>query len=315
MTQMDALKAVRWDSAGSARWLAPNQYGETFIWTGHELKDYPKKYKETGRKRHRTWLAENGFDTEAIEADDNGELLKLSIWSWQKYADHLNHTEQVTPSAGPELARNEEQPPGPVDTLPPPVRNDELPPPSAEVVPRTERRLLPVIGFDYESVRELDDDGQSVERQEPRISSQPGTLLRCDTCFMKDKCPEMQPHSDCVYEIPVQLRTPAQFDALQGALIEIQTKRVLLMQMIEQREGGYADPNLSAEMPAADEDDLRPGRGQEHVQADRRGVRQRGQRGPYLAPVRFRRGRAPGHSQRAGADADGSRGDPRGRGG
>ena len=99
MTRMDALSAVRWDSAGSTRWLAPSQYGETFIWTGRELKDYPKKYKETGRKRHRTWLAENGFNTELIEADDSRELLRLSVWSWQKYADHLNGTDSVTTAA------------------------------------------------------------------------------------------------------------------------------------------------------------------------------------------------------------------------
>lgn len=58
----------------------------------------------------------------------------------------------------------------------------------------------------------------------------------------------MTPGADCVYEIPVQIRTPAQLDAVQAAMVEMQAQRVLLMRMIEQREGGYADPNLSMEI-------------------------------------------------------------------
>lgn len=65
---------------------------------------------------------------------------------------------------------------------------------------------------------------------------------------MKDKCPAMKPGNDCAYDIPVQIRTTAQLVALQDALLEMQTQRVLLMRMIEQTEGGYADPNLSIEM-------------------------------------------------------------------
>jgi hypothetical protein len=241
MTRMDALSAVRWDSAGSTRWLAPNQYGETFVWTGRELKDYPKKMKETGRKRHRTWLADNGFDTELIEADDNTELLRLSIWSWQKYADHLNG---VTMSAETPPGENEE-PAIPAVAIPFPHMWNEQPPEPATAVERPrETQLLPVVGFDYETVT----DSEGEERPEARMTTPKSTLLQCNTCFMKDKCPAMTPGADCVYEIPVQIRTPAQLDAVQSAIIEMQAQRVLLMRMIEQREGGYADPNLSIEI-------------------------------------------------------------------
>lgn len=248
MTQMDALKAVRWDSAGSARWLAPNQYGETFIWTGRELKDYPKKYKETGRKRHRTWLAENGFDTELIEADDNRELLKLSVWSWQKFADHLNGVTAV-PETSP--GQDEERVLPPVAIPFPHPGNDERstePPPTTAVEAPRERTLLPVVGFDFEAVPDVGPDGQPAERQEARMTTPAVTLLQCSTCFMKDKCPAAEPGSSCKYDIPVQIRTPAQMEAVQAALVEMQTQRVLLMRMIEQMEGGYADPNLTTEM-------------------------------------------------------------------
>lgn len=245
MTQMDAMRAVRWDSVGSARWLAPSQYGETFIWTGRELKDYPKKYKETGRKRHRVWLQENGFDTEKIEADDGTELLRLSIWSWQKFADHLDG---VTPPADTPVSQDEERATPLVVTPTPEGRNGDTAPAGAVVPVERERTLLPVVGFSYDQVREIGEDGQPVTRDEARMTTPSSTLLQCSTCFMKDKCPAADPGSACKYEIPVELRTPAQLESLQAALIEMQSQRVLLMRMIEQTEGGYADPNLTAEM-------------------------------------------------------------------
>jgi hypothetical protein len=110
------------------------------------------------------------------------------------------------------------------------------------------RTLLPVVGFNYETVREYDESGQPVERQEARMTTPSVSLLRCDTCFMKDKCPASTPGADCAYEIPVQIRTPAQRQALADSLIEMQAHRVLRMQMVEQVEGGYADPNLTIEM-------------------------------------------------------------------
>jgi hypothetical protein len=60
----------------------------------------------------------------------------------------------------------------------------------------------------------------------------------------------MTPGSDCLYEIPVKVRTTSQLAAVQDALIEMQTQRVLFMRMIEQAEGGYADANLTVEMAA-----------------------------------------------------------------
>ena len=241
MTRQAMMEGIRWSSVGSARWLAPVQYGETFVWTGRELKDYPKKQQETGRKRHRTYLAEHEFDTEKIEAGDNTELLRLSIWSWQKYAEHLNG---VTAPGETDAVENEERAIPPVAIPFPQMWNEQPQQPAATVERPREAQLLPVIGFDYETVT----NSEGAEQSEARMTTPSSTLLQCSTCFMKDKCPAMTPGADCVYEIPVQIRTPAQLDAVQSAIVEMQAQRVLLMRMIEQREGGYADPNLSIEI-------------------------------------------------------------------
>lgn len=245
MTQMDMMRDVGWTSVGSTSWLSPSQYGDTIIWTGRELKRYPRDMQETGRKRHRTWLAENEFDTEAVEAGDSKELLRVSIWSWLKYVESLG---EVAIPGEDDFPENAEPTRPAVDIPYPSTWNAGAPNPSARIERPRERTLLPVVGIDFQTISEIGDDGQPTERQEPRMTTPPTTLLQCNTCFMANKCPVRQPDADCAYEIPVQIRTPAQLEAVEAALLEMQTQRVLLMRMIEQREGGYADPNLTAEI-------------------------------------------------------------------
>jgi hypothetical protein len=206
MTKMEAMKAVPWDSVGSTSWLSPTQYGDTFVWTGHELKRYPKRMKDQARKRHRTWLASQGFDMEKIQDDDNAELLRLSVWSWQNFAASLNRGHATTrpvlePFDGardilhealggilhpdtPEIVTNRvlepfgpnaEPPSSAVDTPAPEVRNDEL-------IPTEGKKLLPVIGFSFQE--QVDADG--AKHQIPIMETPPTGLLQCDTCLAPD---------------------------------------------------------------------------------------------------------------------------------
>lgn len=237
MTRMDAMSEIPWSSVGSTSWLSPTQYGDTFVWTGRELKRYPKKYKEQARKRHRTWLADQGFDMSLIEADDNNELLRLSIWSWRNFAASLEKGRAVTMSVLDPFSQNEEPDPGTVDTPGTSTGNSEL-------VPQTGKKLLPVLGVTFQT--RTDEDGNEVD--EPHLTTPSSGLLRCDNCFMREKCPEMTPGSECVFEIPAKVRTTSQLAALQDWLIETQAQRVAFMRLIEQAEGGYADANLSSEM-------------------------------------------------------------------
>lgn len=237
MTQMDAMAEIPWASVGSTSWLSPTQYGDTFVWTGRELKRYPKKYKERSRKQHRTWLQDQGFDVEKIEADDNAELLRLSVWSWQNFAASLDQGRAVTISALDPFRQNPEQDPEEVDTPVPQVRN-------AELIPRPERKLLPVLGMNFQT--RTDADGNEI--REPHLTTPGSGLLQCSNCFVREKCPEARPGEECAYDIPAQVRTGSQLSALQDWLIETQTQRVAYMRLVEQLEGGYSDANLTTEM-------------------------------------------------------------------
>lgn len=126
VTGREIMKMVKWDSVASTSWLSPAHFGDTIIWTGRELKRYPRAYKEKSRNQHKKMIIDNGFDYDKILADDSTEILKLSIWSWGKFMDDLEKR-RVTTSPWNEKATIEEITTGVVDTLPANMRNEILP--------------------------------------------------------------------------------------------------------------------------------------------------------------------------------------------
>lgn len=238
MTKIEPMKTMPITSVGSTSWLSPTQYGDTFIWDGQELNRYPRDYKHR-RESHRAWLRENGFDTHKIEGDDNNELLRLSVWSWQKFAASIqprNSTRGVTNTVLDPFSQIPE-------TDPTGVAIDIAPTGNGTVAVREERVPLPLLETVMET--QYNPDGTQTER---RMMRSPGVnLLQCNTCHINDVCPMMRPNSECAYEIPVEIRTTTQLAALQDTLIELQTQRVLRSSMFEQVQGGAIDKNTSAE--------------------------------------------------------------------
>lgn len=254
MTKIDEMSAVKWDSVASTSWLSPAMYGDTIIWTGKELKRYPKKYKDRARKQHRTLFTKEGFDSEKIEADDTTEVLRLSIWSWQRLVDDISRhkigvrqsaTDGVTTSGDGVPLDNAQEGGDPVGTSLVETRK--------AVVTRErsddERRLLPGMALILQKEGHLDPEtGQHTEPDSEHIKVRSQSMRICDSCFLASKCPAFEPGSNCAYDIPLTIQTPGQLRSLQNALIEMQGQRVLFMRMAEDMEGGYADPNLSNEI-------------------------------------------------------------------
>jgi hypothetical protein len=248
MTKPDVLREVPFNTVSSTSWLSPAQYGDTIIWTGRELKRYPKAYKEQARKRHRTAINNAGFDAEAIANDDSKEVLRLSIWSWeQTVSDIRRHRDHEVVSGSPNRPDdvNAETGGGDVDTSEGETRNKPL------VINQRnadEISVLPGLGLTESDEVYTDTDGVNKTRKINLVEIRSESQRICDTCFLASKCPAVKPGSNCAYNIPITVKTRDQFRALQEALIEMQSQRVLFMKVIEEREGGYVDGNLSAEM-------------------------------------------------------------------
>lgn len=256
MSKLDQMSEVRWSSISTISWLSPAQFGDTIVWTGRELKRYPKKMKDQARKRHRTQFMHAGLDPTKIENDDPKEVLRLSLWSWRQLEANIDrhtlpdnvvtlHTEASnsfgdSPSEANSGFASEE-----VGIEGPEVAHEV---PTTAVAVRRETTPLPVLSIATITQSYVDEDGVSQDRALPLISSRSESLRMCSSCFLAAKCPAYDPGSNCAYNIPLEVKTKDQLKALQDALIEMQGQRVLFMKMAEDLEGGYADPNLSGEM-------------------------------------------------------------------
>lgn len=275
MTKVEEMQTVQWDSVASTSWISPQRYGDTIVWTNNELRRYPKAYKEQARKRHRVLFGRIGLDPQKIEDDDSTEVLRLSMWSWRQLEDHINrhHGDKSTESSyglfqslTPEQkdAMSHAEVPKRTKTVTTPRNEDtdlfdasglpavDGPPPETDHRASTpeprDQVPIPVMGIGTRRSKVVQEDGTETEEDVSVIGIRDDSTRVCDSCFLASKCPAFEPGHACKYHMPVQIKTRDQFKALQDALIEMQTQRVLFMRFSEEIEGGYADPNLSGEI-------------------------------------------------------------------
>lgn len=237
------------------------RYGDTIVWDGHQLRRYPKAYKDQARRRHRMLFTRAGFDPVKIAEDDPKEMARLTIWSWlqleaavsKRRGDRSgltviegeggdeeevdsNYLDEIIESGWPEEA--------PADV----VRN-ALATRNSNPVPTErsadERRTLPVMAFSHS--RTLDTEtGESRDVLVPQSTGR--SLRRCDSCYVASSCPAMVPGSECAFDLPVEIRTKEQLTGTLTTLLEMQAQRVAFGRYAEELEGGSPDPNVSQEM-------------------------------------------------------------------
>ena len=251
-TKPEVMQQIKWYSVASTSWLTPAQFGDTIIWSkARKLERFPKDYKEEGRKKNRSWIEANGFDYDLIVNDDPTEVLRLSLWSWERQIEEINRKATFSTAPGvTNLAQsssdeNTEQGGPGVDNPGDNSRNSQLLP-----EPRKNREpvLIPLVGFNQETTKVEGPNGEEREETTHKVHTRSESMRMCDTCVLRDKCPMFEPNANCAYNIPIKVETLPQMQALQNALIEMQSQRVMFMKMSEDLEGGYADPNLSSEM-------------------------------------------------------------------
>lgn len=245
MSKPEQMAAIQWTAVTSTSWLSPVKFRDLIVWTGSELKRYPKKNREMGKKRHRTYFRDIGLDSDLIEGDDGNELLRLSVWSWLQQVASIN--------GGGVSARIVTKPPQPPGTgnaeeASPKVANYATRVQNSDAPTQRPKRLIPGMAVETKDEIYHNSEGVRFTRQLQLVRTTSETLLQCSGCYLAGKCPAFEPGASCVYEIPVEIRTKDQLAAVQAALIEMQTKRVLRGSLMEEVEGGYMDPNLSGEM-------------------------------------------------------------------
>ena len=241
----DNLRRVAVETASTMSWLSPMMRGETIVWNGTSLVRYPKRMKDQARPRYKAIYEKAGIDYDLIMEDDNKEVSKLAVWSYQQLETRLNQIEN-----GEDISYMSDETQGVENAATPPANADIRPPQVRKLEPRKpdEMTNLPVFGYDLKTVVETDEDGNEIIKDVPVVRTQQASLRACDTCFVAANCPAFKPANMCAFNLPVEVKTKEQLKALINAIIEMQGQRVAFMRFTEEMNGGYADPNVSQEI-------------------------------------------------------------------
>lgn len=231
----DRIRELPLAAVTGTSWLSPAQHGETVIYTGRELHRFHKKYQASARSRYRSQIEALGVDPAKVADGDTTELLALSVRSWEAFVRELAAKPPQTVSE-----RNGDPGMHEVDIAPEETGHESA----------GERPHLAMPGLDAAPKPAGEEEAQAPSDRALRISDV--SLRMCDNCYLKDLCREHKPGASCVYEFPVDVETRAQVRALRAARLKIQTERTLFARMAEQREGGYPNPVVSAELDRLD---------------------------------------------------------------
>lgn len=250
---------IKWHSCHFSAWYSAQQRGELFVWAGNQLRRYMPDRREDAIRRHRPLIESLGLDLSAVARGDGTENLKLSIWSWTQYFSNLDHvppTEPVTRTPVSATQPNADPDPLTVAETDQEWRNDLVSQRDAEraqeaAVDRP-RTLWPGLQATEHTVYALDpEDGVKKPRTELRIASGGLDVRSCTGCYLADACPEYSPGSKCAFNFTTQVSTKEQRQAARSFLSELQMGRVAFAAAAEQRDGGYPDKALSAEIDRA----------------------------------------------------------------
>ena len=258
-SKVDSIEAGNWDAVVVGSWTSVIRYGETQVWDGHGLRRYPAQQKESARRKHRADITRIGIDYSEIEDESVTALGLLAIRSWQLWLGDSSGYDPPDSSVGgkPEdsdsteiidIDSNDRSGDNEVPNLPdiaigaPNKRHEN------------ERTLLPGVGIErITSMGEqiADEQGEYTEIAPNIVNTltTKGSILRqCDNCYLASRCPAFVEHSECGFELPVEIKTKDQLNAAMRVMIEMQVSRVLFSRFAEELEGQGLDPALSAEM-------------------------------------------------------------------
>lgn len=249
LARPDELRQVPFETVTTLAWLSPMRRGETVVWDGSRLVRYPKHMKEQARKRLSSICERAGLDYQRVVADDNVEVAKLAVWSYQQLEERMDRRFTVI-KGGDNVPANKDtlDDPGSAESgvVVPDISRDEV----VKISARDPREMmpLPVFGYEMRTIVDVDENGRDVLKEVPVVQSTQGSLRQCNTCFVASNCPAMKPNSTCAFNLPVEIRTKDQLRALLNSIIEMQGARVAFARFSEELSGGYPDPNVSQEI-------------------------------------------------------------------
>lgn len=234
VTDPKVIRDARLVGTTSFSWLSSRRYGELWVFARNKLHHYSADDLGKAVKVHTRDIEAFGVDPLACLNNDKDALTVLAVKSLQVMAESASkrprdrNTGKTLNASGNDpmnnpMANGSTQPAALV------LSNGALP------VNQRDRGLLPVVSINMQ-------DGA------PKVESVDASLRQCDNCYLSTVCPKYQPETACAYELPVEIKSDAQWEAASQVLLEMQFQRISFAAFAEQLEGGGLTARLGQEM-------------------------------------------------------------------
>jgi hypothetical protein len=217
-------------------WLYPAKYGEFIVWDGSR---FHRHNPGTSEERERlvgkySRVVSEVFDLDLIQRRDAREQARLAAWSYVNWGQSLARN---LPTEEPEESQNAE-----VIYLA-----------STHTLPRGVKKIrvqqpLPLFAQDEVTALEESEDGSQDLKSRRVLTTSNETVRVCDTCVLASTCPAYEAGSSCAFNLPIEIRTPAQMRSVISSVLEMQTVRVAFARFAEEVRGGDLDPAVGQEM-------------------------------------------------------------------
>lgn len=263
-TAPEEFRLFPFRSVDSLTWLGGQKYGSTYVFRGNTIRTYNLDRKKVIRKTLWNLCKENNIDYDRVLGEDDEyrkyktvsaetyyQVNKLNLVAWVQYADFLRKRDfRCYWLKHPKAVL--------VDSLT--MEIISMPEDLEELLELTNGVDLPEEG--NMDLPEVSDEETELVTPEPNekpetsldstnnlpLNKFKGFGMKCDFCFISDKCPSFKEKSDCTIDFS---ESSTSVESISMKLIEKQNFRVNRGVLMESFNGGILDPALSAEITRA----------------------------------------------------------------
>ena len=225
ITNPKVLGGARFAATTSMAWLSGRRYGELWLFVRGQLRHFKADQVQRAVRAYSADIEAVGGDPEACARADKEALTFVGVKSLMLMSDSLSGRlrDRLNPESTVITASNDPTAPHEASGTSSATRT-----PSGALVAAERTRLpLPVM------------QGKKANQDSLRV---------CDSCDLSPVCPRYEAGASCAFNIPVEIKTDADWKAACAVIMEWQFQRVAFSVFAEQVNGGQPLSKTGQEM-------------------------------------------------------------------
>jgi hypothetical protein len=208
-------------------WLSPRKFGELWIFSRNRLRHYSADNLIKAVRAHHGDIEAYGIDPAACAANDKEALVDLAIASLEQMASSLSKRprDREIAATRPHTPTSDLQAPEDVDPA--------ISPQMGAVEPLVVRERIPL---------------PTIRVEQGKVVADHDSVRQCDGCYLNGVCPEYKPGNVCAFNVSVEIKSKAQWEAAVQSILEMQYGRIAWLHMAEQMAGEQPNAKTGQEM-------------------------------------------------------------------